>query len=41
MDYMSTIITMELSKIFDRLAVNNLSLNTAKTMLFHNYQKNY
>ena len=41
MDYVSTMINMELSKISDWLAVNKLSLNTAKTkfMLFHNYQK--
>ena len=41
MDYVSTTINMELSKISDWLAVNKLSLNTAKTkfMLFHNYQK--
>ena len=43
MDYVSTMINMELSKISDWLAVNKLSLNTTKTkfMLFHNYQKNY
>ena len=41
MDYVSTMINIELSKISDWLAVNKLSLNTAKTkfMLFHNYQK--
>ena len=41
MDYIATMINMELSKICDWLAVNKLSLNTAKTkfMLFHNYQK--
>ena len=41
MNYVSTMKNMELSKISDRLAVNKLSLNTAKTkfMLFHNYQK--
>ena len=41
MDYVSTMINMELSKISDWLAVNKLSLNTAKTkfMLFHDYQK--
>ena len=41
MDYASTMINMELSKISDWLAVNKLSLNTAKTklMMFHNYQK--
>ena len=41
MDYVSTMINMELSKISYWLAVNKLSLNTAKTkfMLFHNYQK--
>ena len=40
MDYVSTMINIELSKISDWLAVNKLSLNTAKTkfMLFHNYQ---
>ena len=42
-DYASTMINMELSKISDWLAVNKLSLNTAKTkfMLFHNYQISY
>ena len=41
MDNMSTVINMELSKISDWLAVNKLSLNTAKNkfMLFNNYQK--
>ena len=41
MDYVSTVINMELSKISDWLAVNKLSLDTAKTkfMLFHNYKK--
>ena len=41
MDYVSTMINIELSKISDWLAVKKLSLNTAKTkfMLFHNYQK--
>ena len=41
MDYVSTMINKELSKISDWLAVNKLSLNTANTefMLFHNYQK--
>ena len=41
MDYVSTMINMESSKITDWLAVNKFSLNTAKTkfMLFHNYQK--
>ena len=41
MDHVSTIKNMELSKISDWLAVNKLSLNTAKTkfMLFHNYKK--
>ena len=41
MDYVSTMINIELSKISDWLAVNKLSLNTAitKFMLFHNYQK--
>ena len=41
MDYVSTMTNMELSKISDWLAVNKLSMNTAKTkfMLFHNYQK--
>ena len=42
MDYVSTMINIELSKISDDwLAVNKLSLNTAQTkfMLFHNYQK--
>ena len=41
MDYVSTMINTELSRIADWLAVNKLSLNTAKTkfMLFHNYQK--
>ena len=38
-DYVSTMINMELSKISDWLAVNKRSLNTAKTkfMLLHNY----
>ena len=38
----STMKNMELSKMSDRLFVNKLSLNTAKTkfMLFHNYKKN-
>ena len=41
MNYVSTMINVELTKIFDWLAVNKLSLNAAKTkfMLFHNYQK--
>ena len=41
MDYVSTMIIMEFSKISDWLAVNKISLNTAKIkfMLFHNYQK--
>ena len=41
MDYVSTMINMELSEISDWLAVNKLSLNTAKIkfMLFHSYQK--
>ena len=41
MDYVSTMINMELSKISDWLAVNKPSLYTAKTKftLFHNYQK--
>ena len=41
MDYVSTMINMELSKIADWLVVNKLLLNTAKIkfMLFHNYQK--
>ena len=41
MDNISTVINMELSKISDWLAVNKLSLNTAKNkfMLFNNYQK--
>ena len=41
MDYVSTIINIELSQLSDWLAVNNISLNTAKPkfMLFHNYQK--
>ena len=41
MNYVSTMINLELTKISDRLAVNKLSLNAAKTkfMLFHNYQK--
>ena len=41
MDYVSTMITKELSKISDWFAVNKLSLNTekAKFMLFHNCQK--
>ena len=41
MDHVSTTINIELSQISDWLAVNKLSLNTAKTkfMLFHNYQK--
>ena len=41
MDYVSTIINMELCNISDWLAVNKLSLNTAKTkfILFQNYQK--
>ena len=40
-NYVSTMINLELTKIFDWLAVNKLSLNAAKTkfMLFHNYQK--
>ena len=43
MNYVSTMINLELTKISDWLAVNKLSLNAAKTkfMLFHNYQKNY
>ena len=42
MNYVSTMIHLELTKISDWLAVNKLSLNAAKTkfMLFHNYQKN-
>ena len=42
MDYVSTVINMELSKIADWLVVNKLLLNTAKIkfMLFHNYKKN-
>ena len=41
MNYVSTMINLELTKISDWLAVNKLSLNAAKTkfMLFHNYQK--
>ena len=41
MNYVSTMINVELTKIYDWLAVNKLSLNAAKTkfMLFHNYQK--
>ena len=41
MNYVSTMINLELTKIFDWFAVNKLSLNAAKTkfMLFHNYQK--
>ena len=41
MNYVSTIINLELTKISDWLAVNKHSLNAAKTkfMLFHNYQK--
>ena len=41
MNYVSTMINLELTKIYDWLAVNKLSLNAAKTkfMLFHNYQK--
>ena len=41
MGYVSTMINMELSKISEWLAVNKLSLNTAKTKFvwFHNYQK--
>ena len=41
MNYVSTMINLELTKISDLLAVNKLSLNAAKTkfMLFHNYQK--
>ena len=41
MNHASTMINLELTKISDRLAVNKLSLNAAKTkfMLFHNYQK--
>ena len=41
MNYVSTLINLELTKISDWLAVNKLSLNAAKTkfMLFHNYQK--
>ena len=40
-NYVSTMINLELTKISDWLAVNKLSLNAAKTkfMLFHNYQK--
>ena len=40
MNYVSTMINLELTKISDWLAVNKLSLNAAKTkfMLFHNYQ---
>ena len=41
MNYVSTMINLELTKISNWLAVNKLSLNAAKTkcMLFHNYQK--
>ena len=41
MNYVSTMINLELTKISDWFAVNKLSLNAAKTkfMLFHNYQK--
>ena len=41
MNYISTMINLELNKISDWLAVNKLSLNAAKTkfMLFHNDQK--
>ena len=41
MDYVSTMMNMEISKISDWLAVNKFSLNTAKSkfMLFHNYKK--
>ena len=41
MNYVSTMINLELTKISDWLAVNKLSLNAAKTkfMLFHYYQK--
>ena len=41
MNYVSTMINLELTKISDWLAVNKLSLNAAKTkfMLFHNYKK--
>ena len=41
MNYVSTMINLELTKISDWLAVNKLPLNAAKTkfMLFHNYQK--
>ena len=41
MNYVSTMINLELAKISDWLAVNKLSLNAAKTkfMMFHNYQK--
>ena len=41
MDYVSTMMNMKLSKISDWFAVNEFSLNTAKTkfMLFHNHQK--
>ena len=41
MNYVSTMINLELTKISDWLAVNKLSLNAAKTkfMQFHNYQK--
>ena len=41
MDYVSTMINMELSKFSDWLVVNKLSLSTAKAkfMLFNNYQK--
>ena len=41
MNYVSTMINMELTKISDWFAVNKLSLNAAKNkvMLFLNYQK--
>ena len=41
MNYVSTMINLELTKISDWLAVNKLSLNATKTkfMLFHDYQK--
>ena len=41
MNYVSTMINLELTKISDWLAVNKLLLNAAKTkfMPFHNYQK--